>query len=210
MSIADALRESPGAVRGTVAGRAAVLSSPGGMFSIEDITLQKPRRDEILVRVVGVGVCHTDVVCRGDFPVPLPVVLGHEGSGIVEAVGSGVTNLRPGDHVVLSFDSCGACPNCARSAPSYCFNFMAANFGGVRPADGSTPMNRASGEAVNARFFGQSSFATHLIARERNAVAVPKDAPLEILGPLGCGIQTGAGSILNSLKVGRGDRKSVV
>lgn len=209
MSIADALREAPGAERGAVAGRAAVLSSPGGVFTIEDVTLQKPRRDEILVRVVGVGVCHTDVVCRGDFPIPLPAVLGHEGAGIVEAVGSGVTHVRPGDHVVMSFDSCGACPNCARSAPSYCYNFMASNFGAVRPGDGTTPMSRGSGEAVNARFFGQSSFATHLIARERNTVVVPKEAPLEILGPLGCGIQTGAGSILNSLKVGRGDAVAI-
>ncbi|PWR25266.1 NAD(P)-dependent alcohol dehydrogenase [Zavarzinia aquatilis] len=209
MSIADALRESPGAERGVVAGRAAVLSSPGGTFTIEDVSLQKPRRDEILVRVVGVGVCHTDVVCRGDFPMPMPVVLGHEGAGIVEAVGSGVTHVRPGDHVVMSFDSCGACPNCARSAPSYCYNFMASNFGAVRPGDGSTPMSRGGGEAVNARFFGQSSFATHLIARERNTVVVPKQAPLEILGPLGCGIQTGAGSILNSLKVGRGDAVAI-
>lgn len=209
MSIADALREAPGAERGAVAGRAAVLSSPGGVFTIEDVTLQKPRRDEILVRVVGVGVCHTDVVCRGDFPIPLPAVLGHEGAGIVEAVGSGVTRVRPGDHVVMSFDSCGACPNCARSAPSYCYNFMASNFGAVRPGDGTTPMSRGSGEAVNARFFGQSSFATHLIARERNTVVVPKEAPLEILGPLGCGIQTGAGSILNSLKVGRGDAVAI-
>lgn len=205
MSIADALRETPGADRSLIAGRAAVLSAPGGAFTIEDIALQKPRRDEILVRVAGVGVCHTDVVCRGDFPVPLPIVLGHEGSGVVEAVGAGVTRIRPGDHVVLSFDSCGVCPNCARSAPSYCFDFMAANFGGVRPADGSTPMSRRDGGSVNARFFGQSSFATHLIARERNAVVVPKEAPLEILGPLGCGIQTGAGSILNSLGVTRGD-----
>lgn len=209
MSIADALRELPGTDRSFTAGRAAVLSAPGGRFSIEDIALQMPRRDEILVRVVGVGVCHTDVVCRGDFPMPMPVVLGHEGAGVVEAVGAGVTRIRPGDHVVMSFDSCGVCPNCARSAPSYCFNFMAANFGAVRPSDQSTPMSRRDGGAVNARFFGQSSFATHLIARERNAVVVPKDVPLEILGPLGCGIQTGAGSVLNSLKVGRGDSVAI-
>ncbi|MDD3444581.1 MAG: NAD(P)-dependent alcohol dehydrogenase [Zavarzinia sp.] len=171
--------------------------------------MQKPRGDEILVKVAGVGVCHTDVVCRDGFPMPMPVVLGHEGAGVVEAVGAGVTRIKPGDHVILSFDSCGACPNCARSAPSYCYNFMPANFGAVRMADGSTPMNAADGHPINARFFGQSSFATHLIARERNAVPVPADAPLEILGPLGCGIQTGAGSILNSLKVGRGDAVAI-
>lgn len=208
MSIADALLDPARASRTGIEARAAILSEPGGQFSIEPVILQHPRKDEVLVRVVGAGVCHTDVVCRGDFPVPMPIVLGHEGSGIVEAVGSGVTRVRPGDHVVLTFDSCGVCPNCARLAPSYCYNFMAANFGGVRMSDGSTPMARGE-QAVNAKFFGQSSFASHLIAREQNTIAVSRAAPLEILGPLGCGVQTGAGSILNSLKVRQGDSVAI-
>ncbi|RJF89389.1 NAD(P)-dependent alcohol dehydrogenase [Oleomonas cavernae] len=208
MSIADALLDPVRAGRTAVAARAAILSEPGGRFVVEDVQLQQPRRDEVLVKVAGVGVCHTDVVCRGDFPVPLPIVLGHEGSGVVEAVGAGVTRVRPGDHVVLTFDSCGVCPNCARSTPSYCYNFMAENFGGVRVSDGSTPMSR-KGDAVNARFFGQSSFASHLIAREQNTIVVSKAVPIELLGPLGCGIQTGAGSILNSLKVHQGDSVAI-
>jgi Zn-dependent alcohol dehydrogenase len=187
-----------------VKGRAAILSEANGDFVINDIVLQAPRAHEVLVRVVGAGVCHTDLVFRGGFPIPMPVVLGHEGSGIVEAVGADVEDIEVGDHVVLSFGSCGACPNCAKSSPALCYNFALENFAGLR-ADGSTPMYKGD-TGVGARFFSQSSFATHLIANARNTVVVDKAAPLELLGPLGCGIQTGAGAILNSLGVGNGDK----
>jgi aryl-alcohol dehydrogenase/geraniol dehydrogenase (NAD+) len=203
----DGLFDTAAAGKRGVKGRAAVLSEANGRFQIADVVLQEPRRDEVLVRVVGAGVCHTDVVCRSAFPVPMPIVLGHEGSGVVEAVGSDVRNVKVGDHVVLTFNSCGTCPNCAKASPAYCFNFMPQNFGGMR-TDGSTPMYM--GEAgINSRFFGQSSFATHVIATGRNAIVVPKSAPLADLGPLGCGIQTGAGAILNSLQVGKGDTAAV-
>jgi aryl-alcohol dehydrogenase/geraniol dehydrogenase (NAD+) len=187
-----------------IAARAAILSEANGQFSIDDVILQKPREDEILVKIVGTGICHTDVVCKGAFPVPLPIVLGHEGSGVVEAVGSRVTKVKPGDHVVLTFNSCGSCPNCADSNPAYCHNFLPLNFAGLRLSDGSSPISK-NGQMVHAVFFGQSSFASHVIAREENTVLVSKSAPLEILGPLGCGIQTGAGAILNSLKVRPGN-----
>lgn len=183
--------------------RAAVVRQPGGPFSLESVEIAQPRADEVLVRMVGTGVCHTDLVCRDAFPVPMPIVLGHEGAGVVEAVGSQVTRLRVGDHVVLSFNSCGGCHNCAHEAPAYCFNFMPLNFGGLRLEDGSSPLSQ-SGEPVHANFFGQSSFASYAIVRESNAVVVPSDLPLELMGPLGCGIQTGAGAALNSLKVGPG------
>jgi aryl-alcohol dehydrogenase/geraniol dehydrogenase (NAD+) len=187
-----------------VKGRAAVLSEANGNFAIQDVSVQAPRSDEVLVRIVGVGVCHTDVVCKGAFPMPMPVVLGHEGSGIVEAVGADVSEIKVGDHVVLSFGSCGGCPNCMKSHPAYCYSFMAKNFASTRD-DGSTPMYRGE-QPINARFFSQSSFATHVIANQRNTVVVPKSDKLALLGPLGCGIQTGAGAILNSLAVGRGDK----
>jgi aryl-alcohol dehydrogenase/geraniol dehydrogenase (NAD+) len=204
MNSLDRLFEA--SARGTkaVTGRAAILSEPNGTFSLEDVLVQEPRKDEVLVRIAGVGVCHTDVVCKGAFPVPMPIVLGHEGSGVVEAVGVDVTDIGIGDHVVLSFGSCGTCPNCAKSFPAYCYNFMAENFASTR-GDGSTPMYQGE-RPINARFFGQSSFATHVIANQRNTVVVPKSAPLELLGPLGCGFQTGAGAILNSLGVNRGDK----
>lgn len=187
----------------TTPAHAAVVRQAGGPLVIESVEIEDPRPGEVLIRMVGVGVCHTDMVMRDQLiPVPLPAVLGHEGSGIVAQVGEGVTRLAPGDHVVLSFDSCGHCPSCADDAPSYCFEFGARNFGGSRP-DGSTAITGRDGP-IHANIFGQSSFASHVIAHERNTVKVTGDVPLELLGPLGCGIQTGAGAVLNALKVRRG------
>lgn len=183
---------------------AALLRQVGGPFVIEPIQVAAPRADEIRVRLTAVGVCHTDIACRDGFPIPLPVVLGHEGAGVVEAIGSGVTRLAVGDHVVLSFDSCGHCQACAHARPANCGHFLAHNFAGVRLVDGSTPLSQG-GQPVHGNFFGQSSFASHAIAHERNAVKVASDLPLELLGPLGCGVQTGAGAVINSLALGVGE-----
>lgn len=179
--------------------RAAVTNEEGGPFTIETVELDDPQDNEVLVRVVGAGVCHTDMIVRDQlYPTPLPAVLGHEGSGVVEAVGDGVTDVEPGDRVVLSFDYDDDCPSCHAGHPAYCEDFFAHNFGGSRPEDGTSPLSR-DGEALSGRFFGQSSFATHAIATERNVVAVDDDVPLELLGPLGCGVQTGAGAVINTL-----------
>jgi Zn-dependent alcohol dehydrogenase len=183
-----------------VTAKAAVLREAGKPLSLEQIEVGPPRDDEVLVRLAGVGVCHTDIVCRDGFPVPRPIVLGHEGSGIVEAVGSRVGNIKPGDRVVLSFNSCGHCDSCAHDHPATCAQFLPFNFAGVRLADGSTPLSQG-GQPLHGMFFGQSSFATYAIARGVNTVKVGNDVPLELLGPLGCGIQTGAGAVLNSLKL---------
>ena len=189
--------------------KAAVSRAAGAQPQIETVTVEAPRPDEVLVEMRGVGVCHTDMVMRdGHLPVPLPVVLGHEGSGVVKAVGSDVTELAVGDHVVLSFMSCSHCVSCDEHAPAYCHSWVPLNFFGAR-ADGSTALTDAAGAAVHSHVFGQSSFATHAIAKERDTVVVPKEAPLERLGPLGCGIQTGAGAIMNSLAVGRGDAVAI-
>src|SRR5690625_4382418 len=176
-----------------------------GRFEIEQATLGPPKPDEVLVKVVAAGLCHTDLVVRDQvYPVPLPVVLGHEGAGVVEEVGSAVTKFRPGDHVALSFLPCGECRPCLDGSPASCANFNDINFAGQRP-DGSHALTLASdGSPVNDRFFGQSSFATYAIANERNAVKVRDDAPLEMLGPLGCGVQTGAGTVWRALEVGPG------
>lgn len=186
--------------------RAAIVRSSTGPMTIEPVTLEPPRAGEVLVRIHGAGVCHTDAAMRSaQLPVPQPVVLGHEGSGVVVAIGEGVTGLAPGDRVVLSFNSCGSCPNCADHAPAYCYQFGLYNFAGIRP-DGSRALAAADGP-VHGNIFGQSSFATHAIAHVRNTVCVPdsaRDVPIELLGPLGCGVQTGAGAILNSLRVGPG------
>lgn len=184
--------------------KAAVLRKLGGPFEIEPISVAGPRADEVLVRMVGVGVCHTDIACRDGFPVPLPIVLGHEGAGTVEAVGSQVKQVKVSDHVVMSFNSCGQCHGCAHGHPASCSQFLSLNFAGVRVADGSTPLAQDE-QPIHGVFFGQSSFATYAIAREINTVTVASDLPLPLLGPLGCGIQTGAGAVINSIKLQAGE-----
>ena len=182
---------------------AAVTRSPKGGFSLEALEIEPPRAGEILVRVVATGVCHTDMVMRDQhLPTPQPVVLGHEGAGVVERVGPGVTKVAVGDHVVMTFNSCGHCPSCSDHAPTYCHEFFPRNFMGARD-DGSSGLSRGD-EVIHANIFGQSSFATHALCHERNAVKVDKAAPLELLGPLGCGVMTGAGAVMNALKVQAG------
>jgi aryl-alcohol dehydrogenase/geraniol dehydrogenase (NAD+) len=193
---------------GSTDARAAVLRNVGAPFAVEKIEVGEPRADEVLVEMAGVGICHTDIACRDGFPVPLPIVLGHEGSGIVKAVGADVKSVKPGDRVVLAFNSCGQCTTCRQDKPSACCNFLAFNFGGVRISDGSTALKQAS-QAIHGSFFGQSSFATHAISREVNTVVVDSALPLELLGPLGCGIMTGAGAAINSLKLQPGQSLAI-
>ncbi len=191
--------------------RAAVLRAGDAPYSIESLELAGPAPGEILVRITGVGMCHTDMVPRApEFAAlaPLPLVPGHEGAGVVEAVGSRVVGIAVGDHVVLSFDSCGSCTNCRGGHPAYCETFLPRNLSG-RHLDGSSPATDAAGKPIGARWFGQSSFATHAIATPRNAVVVDRSLPLEILGPLGCGIQTGAGSVLIAMGVRAGSSIAV-
>src|SRR5262245_24485719 len=184
----------------------AAISREGSAHPVvEDIELEGPRVGEVLVRIVASGICHTDARAgaSGGPGTPKPVVLGHEGAGIVEEVGAGVTSLKVGDHVVLSGSSCGHCSSCQRNLPSYCVQGYPRNFGGQR-IDGSSAYSK-SGQRLFGHFFGQSSFAKHSVVAERTAVKVPRDVPLEILGPLGCGVITGSGAVINSLNVGAGD-----
>jgi aryl-alcohol dehydrogenase len=144
-------------------------------------------------------VCHTDLgVAHGALPFPLPGVLGHEGAGVVEAVGSAVTRVAPGDQVLLSFTSCGRCGNCRDGHPAYCDTWLPANLIGGQRTDGSSPLSRA-GEPIGGHFFGQSSFAQHAVVDERSVTRVGADAPLDVLAPLGCGVMTGAGAVWNVL-----------
>jgi len=183
--------------------KAAVVFEPSGKFSIEELELSDPNEDELLVRIVGAGICHTDLVARDmHLPIPperaLPSVFGHEGAGVVEKVGARVTKVQPGDHVALSWDCCGACPSCRSGNDPYCHNFFLHNFNGARP-DGTTTLRKGD-QVIYGNFFSQSSFANFALANERNVVKVSKDVPLEILGPLGCGVQTGAGAVMNMLQ----------
>ena len=177
--------------------KAAITHDKGDEFKIESVKLAEPELDEIRVKIVAVGVCHTDVVAREEGLAPYPIVLGHEGSGVVEAVGEGVSEIAVGDHVVLSFAHCGHCNNCLTGHPSVCKTFNELNFGGAM--DDGTHRLSQQGEDL-ATFFGQSSFATHAVAKAKNAVKVDPEVDLALLGPLGCGIQTGAGTVLNRLK----------
>lgn len=187
---------------------AAVATAPQTELDIRELTLDEPRADEVTVRMVASGICHTDAIVRDQwYPTPLPAVLGHEGSGIVEAVGADVTDLSVGDKVVLAPASCGICENCIAGHPQYCVEFYDLNFGGSRK-DGSKAFDD-NGTAVSSNFFGQSSFATATNVRARNAVKIDDDAPVELLGPLGCGIMTGSGAVLNVLKPSPGESIAV-
>ncbi|WP_141333946.1 NAD(P)-dependent alcohol dehydrogenase [Paenibacillus sp. tmac-D7] len=177
--------------------KAAVTHSMGEEFKIEEVELSDPKANEVLIKVVASGVCHTDAVARDIGLSPFPAVFGHEGSGIVEKVGEGVRTVQPGDHVVLSYASCGHCENCLTGHPSVCVDFNALNFGG-KMEDGTHRLHQHHHEL--STFFGQSSFGTYAIANERNVVKVDKDVDIALLGPLGCGIQTGSGTVLNKLR----------
>lgn len=169
--------------------------------AIEPVELAAPRADEILVRIVATGICHTDLGCHSGKgrPVPRPIVLGHEGAGVVEQVGAAVTDVAVGDPVVLSGVSCGRCESCANNRPTYCRDAIRLCFGGAR-ADGSSPLSQ-NGAHLHGAFFGQSSFARHVVAQARSAVVLPKDVPLHLMGPLGCGVITGAGAVLEAFRL---------
>lgn len=178
---------------------AAVVEKKGDPFVIkDDVELADMGPQDIQVHMVASGICHSDEAIRkGDAVITYPVILGHEGSGIVEKVGSEVRNFKPGDHVVMSFASCGGCTNCLKGLPTKCLNYAAINLSGV--AASGKPQFHENGHSVGD-MFNQSSFTTTTVVRERNCVKVPKDLDLRKLGPLGCGYVTGSGTVFNTLK----------
>jgi aryl-alcohol dehydrogenase len=185
---------------------AAVSRGTEAPFTLETLELDAPRPDELLVKIQAAGLCHTDVsTLEGPMPRPWPGVLGHEGVGVVEAVGSSVTDFAPGDHVVISFAWCGQCAACLKGRPTRCARMVPLNFAGTRE-DGSTTMTAEDGSPVYGSFFGQSSFATHALTPARDAVKVPDDIDASVLAALGCTTFTGAGSIVNALRVEPGER----
>ena len=184
--------------------RAAVSREGQPAPRIETIDLAPPRADEVLVRIAAAGVCHTDLRAHagGAWSTPRPIVLGHEGAGIVEAVGAAVLHVKPGDRVVLSGSSCGLCPSCRDNHPSYCREVIPRSFGGQR-MDGSSALSQG-GQPLHGHFFGQSSFATHAVADARGTVRIADDVPFDIAAPLGCGVLTGAGAVLNAFELKAG------
>jgi aryl-alcohol dehydrogenase len=188
--------------------QAAVAWEAGATLCIEEFDLDDPRDDEILVKVEAVGVCHTDDNARlGRLPVVFPIILGHEGAGVVERVGADVTKVRPGDRVLFTPDYCGKCEQCVLGKTPYCDQVVPVTFIGTRP-DG-TPRAHQNGKPVRASFFGQSSFATHSLVTERNIIPVPHEAPLHYLAGFTCGVQTGAGAILNAMPVNSASKVAI-
>ncbi|HSV39676.1 MAG TPA: NAD(P)-dependent alcohol dehydrogenase [Nocardioidaceae bacterium] len=187
---------------------AAVLRGADQPFALEPIDLADPGPGEVLVRIVGAGMCHTDLLPRAGMSAPPPIVVGHEGSGIVEALGPGVSGVSAGDHVILSFDACRTCRNCRSAQPSYCDTFVPRNMAGVA-LDGTASARDAAGGRVANRWFAQSSFAGHALVPEANLVRVDPSLALEVLGPLACGVLTGAGAMLKSLPVRPGSAVAV-
>ncbi len=187
----------------------AALSGHGGTApEIVELEQEAPRAGEMRVRLVATGICHTDLHEHPGRHSPQPIVLGHEGAGVVEELGEGVTDFAVGDHVVLSGSSCGRCPSCLAGRPTYCDLAMPLCFGGKR-MDGSTALSDGD-TCVHSHFFGQSSFASHSIIPQRTAVKMDKSLPLEKLGPLACGVITGAGGVIEALKVQPGESIAVL
>lgn len=183
----------------------AVVGSHGAPFELRDLVVDDPRDDEIVVRVVASGICHTDATAQnGGLPFPHPALLGHEGAGIVERVGRNVSTLREGNHVVVSFNFCGECAQCVTGRPVQCDTWVPRNLAGGSRMDGSSPMRLADGGPLHSHFFGQSSFATRAVVRAAAAIQVPAEAPLPMLAPLVCGFQTGAATMLQVLQPGLG------
>jgi aryl-alcohol dehydrogenase len=186
---------------------AAVVEELHGPFELAELELDEPGPGEARVRIVATGICHTDEITRhGDLPMPFPAVLGHEGAGVVEAVGPGVTRVAVGDHVVIGWPSCGSCDHCRDGQPRYCDRLGEALCAGGRLLGehaGRSALHRPGGE-VHSHFFGQSSFATHSLVWADALVVVPAAAPLELLGPLACGIATGAGAVFHTCRPGPG------
>jgi aryl-alcohol dehydrogenase len=177
---------------------AAVVEETDAPFTFADLDLDDPRDHEVVVRIVAAGLCHTDLCARGGVtPFPLPAVLGHEGAGVVERIGSKVSTVAVGDHVLISFTSCGHCRSCQDGHPVYCQEWVPLNLLGGSRLDGSATITRNDGPALHGHFFGQSSFATRALVNESAAVKVPHDLDLATLAPLGCSVQTGVGAVLN-------------
>ncbi|WP_082110141.1 alcohol dehydrogenase catalytic domain-containing protein [Demequina phytophila] len=189
---------------------AVVVEAPGARPEPREVRLDALRGDEVLVEIAASGICHTDLTAiDGGAAFPFPAVFGHEGAGTVVEVGAGVRGLAPGDRVVLTFDACGTCRRCRDGHPAYCEQFAARNYTGGR-ADGSATVRGRNDAPVAAAWMGQSSWATRAIARATNAVPIGDELPFTLAAPLGCGVLTGAGTVLTVLRPGHDDRLLVV
>jgi S-(hydroxymethyl)glutathione dehydrogenase/alcohol dehydrogenase len=185
--------------------KAAVLYEPGTPLRIEEVRLAEPREGEVKVRVAAAGVCHSDYhFMSGELSTPMPVVLGHEGAGIVESVGPGVTKVKPGDTVVLLWRaSCGQCEHCVSGHPALCdISKVQRAKGGL--LDGSSRLR--AGDTELKHFLGVSCFAEECVVAQESLIGIPPDTPMEIAALLGCSVMTGVGAVLNTARVEPGSR----
>jgi S-(hydroxymethyl)glutathione dehydrogenase / alcohol dehydrogenase len=189
--------------------RAAILWEQGQPLAVEPAELSAPGPGEILVEVRAAGVCHSDLhPARGDWPMRVPVVLGHEGTGIVREVGPGVTRVRAEDHVVFCWaPACGGCPSCLEGRPVLCDRLERTTYRNRLPS-GAMPL-RARGQPV-ASFLGTACFADHAVVPEEGAVVVPRDVAFDALATLGCAVVTGVGAVLTAARVPAGARVAVI
>jgi S-(hydroxymethyl)glutathione dehydrogenase/alcohol dehydrogenase len=189
--------------------KAAILWEQGTPLSVEEAELEGPRKGEVLVEVKAAGVCHSDLhPARGDWPARTPIILGHEGAGIVREVGEGVTRVSTGDHVVFCWaPSCGVCPPCLENRPVLCDRLERTTYRNRMPAGGTRL--RARGQDV-AHFNGTACFADFAVVAEEGAIPVPADVPFEALATLGCAVITGVGAVLNAARVEAGSSVVIV
>jgi S-(hydroxymethyl)glutathione dehydrogenase/alcohol dehydrogenase len=190
--------------------KAAILEQLNSPVVIDEVELDEPKDNEVLVKIAATGLCHTDLHCiKGDLAVPLPVVLGHESAGIVEKVGEGVSGLQPGDRVVLTVAPyCGKCPACMMGVPTSCETDPQTAMLMGTMADGTKRLRRKNGEELN-HFMAQSSFAEYAVVGESAAVKVRDDAPPDVVCLLGCGASTGVGAVINKARVKAGSSVAV-
>lgn len=189
--------------------KAAVLREEGRPLTIEDVEVLAPRRDEVQVRMHASGVCHSDLhVMKGDLPIAKPIVMGHEGAGVIEAVGEGVTSVAPGDHVIALWRiSCGRCEYCTGGRPALCDLGTEIRRTGLMP-DGHSRFRGGGGEQIR-HFCGVSTFSQVSTMPEAAVVKIPHDFPLEKAALLGCGVITGVGAVANAADVRLGSSVAV-
>lgn len=189
---------------------AAVLYEARTPLRIEEVEILPPQRGEVTVRMKAAGVCHSDLhVMKGDLTMPMPIILGHEGSGVIETVGEGVTSVQPGDHVILVWrGSCGRCEYCAGGRPALCDMGTAMRFTGLMP-DGTTRFRNAAGESVR-HYAGVSAFSTFSTMPEASVVKIPPDFSFEKAALIGCGVITGVGAVINAAQVRPGSTVAVI
>ncbi len=189
--------------------KAAVMREVGGPMTVEEIDIAPPKENEVLIKTVASGICHSDYsVLHGILRTPMPAVLGHEGAGIVEEVGPGVTNVKPGDHVVVSLSpSCGKCPMCLEEREYLCMDMSKAS-GGSCMMDGTTRLK--NGDETVYQLLAIGSFAEKMVIPAGCAVKVRDDAPLESCCLIGCGVTTGTGAAVNTADIQSGDSVAVI